>query len=40
MGKKIGEEKIHKKAGYIYYVGRDGYVHEAKMNRKGRKKGT
>lgn len=34
MGRKVGTEKIHRKKGYLYYVGKDGYVHAAKMKRK------
>lgn len=39
MGTKVGTEKIERKKGYLYYVGGDGYVHEAKMNR-GKKRGN
>ncbi len=40
MGKKVGKEKIVREAGYLYYVGKDGYVWRAPMkhNKKGRKK--
>ncbi len=39
-GTKVGTEKITKKKDHVYFVGGDGYVREAPMNRKGRKKGT
>ena len=29
--KKIGSEKISKEAGFMYYVGKDGYVYKAKL---------
>ncbi len=40
MGKKVGSEKIKREDGYLYYVGRDGFVWAAPMkhNKKGRKK--
>jgi len=40
VGKRIGSEKISRENGYIYYVGKDGYVWAApmKLNKKGRKK--
>ena len=40
MGEKIGKEKIERESGYLYYVGKDGYVWRAPMkhNKKGRKK--
>lgn len=40
MGKKIGTEKIVRENGYLYYVGKDGYVWRApmKINKKGSKK--
>ncbi len=40
MGQKIGKEKIKREKGYLYYVGKDGYVWAAPMkyNKKGRKK--
>ena len=31
MGKKVGSEKIKREDGYLYYVGKDGFVYEAKM---------
>ncbi|VVB65959.1 Uncharacterised protein [Candidatus Gugararchaeum adminiculabundum] len=41
MGEKIGSEKISRKNGYLYYIGKDGYVWEAPMKhttggRKGK----
>ncbi|MEM3362442.1 MAG: hypothetical protein QXV64_01680 [Candidatus Anstonellaceae archaeon] len=40
MGKKVGNEKIQREEGYIYYVGKDGYVWASPMkhNKKGKKK--
>lgn len=40
MGKKVGTEKISREDGYLYYVGKDGYVWAAPMkhNKRGRKK--
>ncbi|MCM8830632.1 MAG: hypothetical protein NC918_00345 [Candidatus Omnitrophica bacterium] len=40
MGKKVGNEKIQREDGYIYYVGKDGYVWASPMkhNKKGKKK--
>ncbi len=40
MGKRIGKEKITREPGYLYYVGKDGYVWRAPMktNKRGRKK--
>jgi hypothetical protein len=29
--KKVGSEKIPKEAGFMYYIGKDGYVAKAKM---------
>lgn len=39
MGKKIGTEKIKRESGYLYYVGKDGYVWKTpmKVNKKGKK---
>ncbi len=39
-GKKIGTEKIERESGYLYYVGKDGYVWRAPMkhNKRGKKK--
>ena len=31
MGKKVGSEKISREDGYIYYLGKDGYVWAAPM---------
>ena len=40
MGKKVGKEKIVREDGYLYYIGKDGYVWRAPMkhNKRGRKK--
>lgn len=40
MATKIGSEKIAREDGYLYYVGKDGYVWAAPMkhNKRGRKK--
>ncbi len=39
-GKKVGSEKVEREDGYLYYVGKDGYVWQAPMkhNKKGKKK--
>lgn len=40
MGKKVSSEKISREDGYLYYVGKDGFVWAAPMkhNKSGRKK--
>jgi hypothetical protein len=40
MGVKIGKEKIAREKGYLYYVGKDGYVWAVPMrhNKRGKKK--
>lgn len=40
MGQKIGSEKIKREDGFLYYIGKDGYVWAAPMkhNKGGRKK--
>jgi len=40
MGQKIGNEKVKREDGYLYYIGKDGYVWAAPMkhNKSGRKK--
>lgn len=40
QGKKMGSEKISRDDGYLYYIGKDGYVWAAPMkhNKGGRKK--
>ncbi len=40
MGKMISSEKISREDGYLYYVGKDGYVWASPMkhNKSGRKK--
>ncbi len=39
MAERIGKEKISRKSGYLYFVGKDGYVWQVPMraNRGGRK---
>lgn len=38
MGRRIGTEKIVREPGYLYYVGKDGYVWRVPM--KANKRGT
>ena len=40
MGRKVGSEKIKREDGYLYYIGKDGYVWRAPMkhNKRGSKK--
>ena len=40
MGKKIGSERINREDGYLYFVGKDGYVWRVPMkhNKRGSKK--
>lgn len=40
MGEKIGKEKISRENGYLYFVGKDGFVWAVPMrhNKGGRKK--
>ena len=40
MGKKISTEKITREPGYLYYLGKDGFVWRApmKINKRGTKK--
>jgi hypothetical protein len=39
MAERIGKEKIARKPGYLYYLGRDGYVWQVPMRRtRGGKK--
>jgi hypothetical protein len=40
MGTKIGKEKIERDNGFLYYLGKDGYVWAAPMkhNKTGKKK--
>ncbi|MFA5412230.1 MAG: hypothetical protein WC350_02700 [Candidatus Micrarchaeia archaeon] len=40
MGSKIGTEKIMREDGYLYFVGKDGYVWRVPMkhNKRGSKK--
>lgn len=39
MGKRVGSEKITREPGYLYYIGKDGFVWKTpmKVNKKGRK---
>jgi hypothetical protein len=39
MGKKITNEKLSREDGYLYYLGKDGFVWKSPMrhNKKGRK---
>ena len=39
MGKKIGSEKIKREKGYLYYIGKDGFVWRTptKTNKGGKK---
>ena len=39
MGRRIGKEKIDREKGYLYYVGKDGFVWKVptKVNKRGRK---
>ena len=40
MGRRVGSEKLSRDDGYLYYVGKDGYVWRTPMkaNRRGTKK--
>ena len=40
MGQKIGKEKIVREKGFLYFIGKDGYVWAAPMkhNKTGKKK--
>ena len=40
MAEKIGKEKINREEGYLYYIGKDGYVWATPMkhNKSGKKK--
>lgn len=40
MGTKVGSERVKREDGYLYYIGKDGYVWAAPMkhNKKGKKK--
>jgi hypothetical protein len=40
MGTKIGKEKIQRETGFLYYLGKDGYIWAAPMkhNKTGKKK--
>jgi hypothetical protein len=34
MGRKVGSEKISREDGYLYFIGKDGYVWRAPMKAK------
>ena len=40
MGSRVGKEKIERESGYLYYLGKDGYIWRTPManNKRGRKK--
>ena len=40
MGKRIGKEQVTREPGYLYYIGKDGYVWRAPMktNKRGTKR--
>lgn len=40
MGKRVGSEKIKREKGYLYYIGKNGYVWRTpmKVNKRGTKK--
>jgi len=40
MGRRIGSEKISRESGYLYFIGKDGYVWRTPMraNKRGSKK--
>ncbi|MEW6329418.1 MAG: hypothetical protein AB1468_04835 [Candidatus Micrarchaeota archaeon] len=40
MGVRVGKERVSREDGYLYYIGKDGYVWRApmKINRSGSKK--
>lgn len=40
MGEKIGKERISREEGYLYYIGKDGYVWRTPMkhNKSGSKR--
>lgn len=39
MGKRIGKEQIKRESGYLYYLGKDGFMWRSPMktNKKGKK---
>ncbi|MDE1821626.1 MAG: hypothetical protein KGJ23_09645 [Euryarchaeota archaeon] len=39
MGKRIGKEKVSREDGYLYYLGKDGYVWKTPTarNKRGKK---
>lgn len=39
MGKRIGKEKIERENGFLYYIGKDGFVWAVpmKINKRGKK---
>lgn len=40
MAERIGKEKVNREEGYLYFIGKDGYVWATPMkhNKSGRKK--
>ena len=40
MGKRVGTEKVMRENGYLYFIGKDGYVWRTPMkaNKRGSKK--
>jgi hypothetical protein len=39
MGQRIGKEQVKREKGYLYYLGKDGYIWRTptKLNKKGKK---
>jgi hypothetical protein len=39
MGQRIGKEQIKRESGYLYYLGKDGFMWKSpmKMNKRGKK---
>jgi hypothetical protein len=33
---KVGQEKVSRQEGYLYFIDKNGYVARTKMNRQGR----
>jgi len=38
MAEKVGTEKIEREKGYLYFLGKDGFVHKTPMSRGKKKK--
>ncbi len=38
MGERIGKERIERKVGYLYYIGKDGHVWEKPFGKEGEKR--